>query len=114
MGRMGDQLPDDVKHARVEELMLAQQDVAFAKARKMKGQTIEVLIDRPAGRDEEDGWVARNRSQAPDIDSVTFVHGDGLHAGQLVNVKVTDFQAYDLVAEVAKAPRSRSLKVVRA
>ena len=45
---------------------------------------------------------------------VTFVHGDGMHAGQLLNVKVTDFQAYDLIAEVAKAPRSRSLNVVKA
>jgi ribosomal protein S12 methylthiotransferase len=113
MGRMSDQIPDDVKQARVEELMLAQQEVAFAKARKMKGQTIEVLIDRPAGRDEEDGWVARSRAQAPDIDSVTFVHGEGLHPGQVVNVKVTDFQAYDLIAEVPRV-KSRSLKVVRA
>src|SRR5687768_4245584 len=33
MGRMSDQLPDDVKQARVEELMFAQQEVALAKAR---------------------------------------------------------------------------------
>jgi ribosomal protein S12 methylthiotransferase len=113
MGRMDGQLPDDVKQARVEELMLAQQEVAFAKARAMKGQTIEVLIDRPAGRDAEDGWVARSRAQAPDIDSATFVHGDDLHAGQFANVKVTDFQGYDLVAEVPRKT-SRSLRVVRA
>ena len=75
MGRMDGQLPDEVKQQRVEELMLAQQEVAFAKAKSMVGQTIEVLIDRPAGRDEEDGYVARSQSQAPDIDSVTFVSG---------------------------------------
>jgi ribosomal protein S12 methylthiotransferase len=114
MGRMTDQLPDDVRQARVEELMLAQQQVAFAKAKAMKGRTIDVLIDRPAGRDVEDGWVARSRAQAPDIDSATFVHGDDLHPGQLVNVKVRDFQAYDLIAEVARQPVGRSLKVVKA
>jgi ribosomal protein S12 methylthiotransferase len=113
MGRMADQLPDDVKQARVEELMLAQQEVAFAKSKAMKGQTVEVLIDRAAGRDEEDGWVGRSRSQAPDIDSVTFVHGENLHAGQIVSVKVTDFQAYDLVTEVPRV-KSRRLNVVRA
>src|SRR5947207_11784277 len=60
MARMDDQLPDHVKQQRVEELMLAQQQVAFAKAKSMKGKTIEVLVDRPAGRDAaEDGWVAR-------------------------------------------------------
>jgi ribosomal protein S12 methylthiotransferase len=112
MGRMEGQIPEAVKQARVEELMLAQQEVAFAKAQAMKGSTIEVLIERPAGRDVEDGWVARSRSQAPDIDSVVFVHSETeLHAGQLVDVKVTDFQAYDLVAEVARK-KTRRLAVL--
>ncbi|MDB5290541.1 MAG: rimO 1 [Phycisphaerales bacterium] len=111
MGRMGGQLPDEVKRQRVEELMLAQQEVAFARARATVGQSIEVLIDRPAGRDEEDGWVGRSQSQAPDIDSVVYVSGEGLHAGQMVSVKVTDFQAYDLVGEVARK-KARSLKVI--
>jgi len=112
MGRMDGQIPDAVKQARVEELMLAQQEVAFAKAQAMKGRTIEVLVERPAGRDAEDGWVARSRSQAPEIDSVVFVHSETeLHAGQLLEVKVTDFQAYDLVAEVPRK-KSRGLRVL--
>jgi ribosomal protein S12 methylthiotransferase len=113
MARMDEQVPDDVKQHRVEELMLAQQEVAFAKARTMVGRTIEVLIDRPAGRDAEDGFVARSAAQAPDIDSVTFVNGPDLHAGKLVNVKVTDYQNYDLVAEVPR-PRRRGLPVLAA
>ena len=113
MGRMEGQVPEVVKKQRVEELMLAQQEVAFAKAKGMVGKTIEVLVDRPAGRDDEDGFVARAQSQAPDIDSVVFVHGDGLHAGAMVDVKVRDYQAYDLVAEVAKK-KGRRLAVVQA
>jgi ribosomal protein S12 methylthiotransferase len=112
MGRMEGQLPDEVKQQRVEELMFAQQEVAFAKSKSMVGQTIEVLIDRPAGRDEEDGFVARSQSQAPDIDSVVFVHGADLHPGKMIDVKVTDYQAYDLVAQVPKK-RSRGLAVVK-
>jgi tRNA-2-methylthio-N6-dimethylallyladenosine synthase/ribosomal protein S12 methylthiotransferase len=77
----------------------------------MIGERIEVLIDRAAGRDAEDGYVARHRGQAPDIDSVTFVTGEGLHPGQLVEVKVKDFQAYDLVAEVPKK-KARALAVL--
>ncbi len=113
MGKMPGQVPDDVKRQRVEELMFAQQEIAFAKSRSMVGQTLDALIDRPAGRDEEDGYVARNPSQAPDIDSVTFVHGPDLHPGQLVKARVTDYQAYDLIAEIPKK-KSRSLKVVSA
>jgi hypothetical protein len=44
---------------------------------------------------------------------VTFVHGKRLHPGQLVSVKVTDYQAYDLVAEVPKR-KARQLKVLKA
>ncbi len=113
MARMDDQLPDAIKQQRVEELMLAQQQVAFAKSKSMVGRTIEVLIDRPAGRDADDGYVARSQSQAPDIDSVVFISGENLHPGQLVNVRVTDYQAYDLVAEVP-AKKSRGLNVIRA
>jgi ribosomal protein S12 methylthiotransferase len=113
MGKMAEQLPDEVKQRRVEELMLAQQKVAFAKSASMIGKTIEVLIERAAGRDEEDGYVARSQSQAPDIDSVVFVNGKDLHAGQFVDVKVTDYQNYDLVGEVS-AKKSRGLKVLSA
>jgi ribosomal protein S12 methylthiotransferase len=113
MGKMDGQLPDDVKQRRIEELMLAQQDVAFARAEATVGKTIDVLVDRPAGRDEGDGYVARSQGQAPDIDSVTFVHGAKLHPGQIVSVKVTDYQAYDLVAEVPR-PKARGLQVLKA
>jgi ribosomal protein S12 methylthiotransferase len=116
MGRMTDQISEEEKNARVEELMLAQQEVAFKKAEQMIGRTIEVMIERPAGRDIEDGYVARSQSQAPDIDSVVHIDslGTELHPGQMINVKVTDYQNYDLVAEVPKAKKSRALKVVTA
>ena len=116
MGRMGDQISEEVKQARVEELMLAQQEVAFKKAKSMIGQNIEVMIERAAGRDIEDGYIARSQSQAPDIDSMVHVAANGteLHAGQITNVKVTDYQNYDLIAEVPKVKKSRALKVVTA
>ena len=36
------------------------------------------MIERPAGRDAEDGYVGRSQSQAPDIDSVVHVDGKRL------------------------------------
>jgi ribosomal protein S12 methylthiotransferase len=113
MGRMEGQLPDEVKQARVEELMLAQQEVAFRKAAALRGSMLEVLIDRPAGRDvEEDGWVARHAGQAPDIDSSTIVRGEGLHAGMLARVKVVGAGGYDLYAEVPRN-KGRGLTVIK-
>jgi ribosomal protein S12 methylthiotransferase len=113
MGKMDGQIPDDEKQRRVEELMLTQQSVAFAKAKSMVGKNVEVLIDGPAGTRRADGFVARTAAQAPDIDSVTFVRDEKLHAGQLLNVQITDYQNYDLVAEVPKT-KSRKLNVLAA
>ena len=109
-------IAEELKQQRVEELMLAQQEVAFAKSRSMIGELVEVLIDRagvPASAGMSSACVARHQGQAPDIDSVVHVSGRELHAGQLVNVRVTDYQAYDLVAR-APARKSRSLRVLRA
>jgi ribosomal protein S12 methylthiotransferase len=93
------QVPEDVKRSRVEELMLAQQQIAFAKARQKIGQTLEVLIDRPA-RHDDSNWIARSTAQAPDIDSVTYVQGDDLHVGQLMRVRIVDADGYDSVAQL--------------
>src|SRR5262249_6268488 len=106
------QLSEELKHQRLRELMLTQQEVAFARSRSMKGHTLEVLVDRPAGHDA-DQWVARSHAQAPDIDSVVLVHAGRLYPGQIVDVKVTGSQGYDLVAELP-TKKCRSLHVVTA
>ncbi len=111
MGRMEEQVPEEIKRERLDALMRAQQKVAFARARAMIGKTVEVLVDKPAGRDDDDGWVARSRSQAPEIDSHVLVCGDGLHAGRMLEVHVTGSEGYDLRAEPA-GRKGRSLKVI--
>jgi ribosomal protein S12 methylthiotransferase len=107
MGKMDGQVPDEVKKSRVDDLMTAQQRIAFAKARAKTGKTIEVLIDRPA--EKKGRWIGRTSGQAPEIDSVTWVDGPDLHAGKLVSTKVAGADGYDLLAEI---PRARSLRVV--
>jgi len=111
MGRMDEQVPDHVKHERLEELMLTHQQVAFAKSRAQVGTTIEVLVDRAAQQHEEHEFVARNQGQAPEIDSVTHVRCEGLHPGQFATVKVVDCQGYDLLAQLPRK-QSRSLAVL--
>jgi ribosomal protein S12 methylthiotransferase len=113
MGRMPDQLPDAVRQARVEELMLAQQEVVFARNEARMGQTVQVMIERQ-DRDQKTVYVARTPQQAPDIDSLVFVSSkQKLSPGEILSVKLTDFKAYDLIAEVP-AKKGRSLSVVKA
>ncbi|MEM8875773.1 MAG: 30S ribosomal protein S12 methylthiotransferase RimO [Planctomycetota bacterium] len=115
MGRMADQIDEDTKQRRLDELMLAQQEVAFARAESMLGSTQEVLIDSCEGDVDEGGklYIARTYRQAPDIDSVTYVHDPAgeLHPGQFVDVELTDFQNYDHVAKVA-VKKAKSLSVI--
>lgn len=106
MARMPGQLSEELKKSRVDELMLAQQAVAFAKTRKMIGQQIQVLIDRPADADAEQ-FIARAPSQAPDIDSVTLVRARRLKPGQMLSVKVTDASGYDMIAQPVTDKRHR-------
>ena len=116
MGRRTDQIDDETKARRVEDLMLAQQAVVFARNAKRVGETMEVLIDAEHGV-ADDGqrlYVARTRGQAPDIDSAVYVASkEPLHAGQILDVKVTDFQHYDLIAEPLRTT-SRKLAVLSA
>jgi ribosomal protein S12 methylthiotransferase len=110
MAKLGGQVPDEVKQARVEELMLAQQEIAFARARSMKGKTVEVLVDSAADR-EGSLWHARSAAQAPEIDSGTLVKAKGLHPGQFVKATITGHDNYDRLASPAKSTRT-PLKVL--
>ena len=94
---MPDQVPEEVKEERVAELMLAQQGIVFARNASLVGTKMEVVID---GQGDEDGvWLARSRTQAPDVDSITYVEGEGLAAGQFIEVEVTGADEYDLIAK---------------
>ena len=45
------------------------------------------------------GWIARSRTQAPDVDGVTFVSGKNLRPGRFLQVVVTGSDGYDLLAK---------------
>lgn len=114
MGRMSGQIDETTKQSRLEELMLAQQQVVFSRNAARVGETIEVIINSLHG-EADDGatmYSARSKSQAPDIDSVIYVTSmERLHPGEMLDVVVTDYQQYDLVAEPA-VKASRALKVL--
>lgn len=111
MGRADHQHDDATKQRWVENLMLTQQELVFAKNESKVGELMPVMIER---REEDGTYVARHQGQAPDIDSCVFVTSkQKLAAGEIVSVKVTDYQAYDLIAQVP-TKKGQSLTVVRA
>jgi len=112
-GRMKGQLPAEVRQARADAIMAAQQQVAFAAAAARKGDFFEVLIDAKV---EPGRYAARHAGQAPEVDSVTYVLGRGLQPGQFRRVLCTGAQDYDLIARPTDAmlPVLDSLQVAGA
>lgn len=95
--RLPDHLPEDVKQARRDALMEVQQQIAFDWAGGMVGRTIDVLLDAPLP--EEPGvWIGRGHADAPDVDPVVYVTGEGLRPGAIVPCEVVAASDYDLVA----------------
>lgn len=95
-GRMKEQIPAAVKQQRVEALMLAQQDVAFALAERRVGSTFDVLVD---GVEKSGRARARHQGQAPSVDSLTYVERCGASPGDFLSVRCTRRDAYDLIAK---------------
>src|SRR5262249_42370046 len=102
--RLDGHLPEEVKQERRDRLMEVQQGVALDWSRKQVGRETEVLIDGP-DPEVPNHVLARGHADAPDIDCVVRVKGKGLQAGDLVRVKVTAADGYDLVARALKGGR---------
>lgn len=91
-----DQVPEDIKCQRYEQVMLAQQEIAFAKNRARIGAELDVLIDE-AG---DPGYATgRFTGQAPEIDSVCLMENVTAAPGNLVRTRVSGTDEYDLVVE---------------
>ncbi|MCA9065022.1 MAG: radical SAM protein, partial [Planctomycetaceae bacterium] len=96
--RLDGHLLEDVKEARRDELMLLQQQIAFEHADSLVGYELDVIIDEPL----EDGlWAGRTYADAPEIDSMVIVNGEGLQPGQMVPVEIVARQDYDLIGVVS-------------
>ncbi len=91
-----DQIPDDVKQDRLDTLMLAQQEIAFAKNRARLGSRLTCLIDSV---DPHGIGYGRFYGQAPDIDGMCIVTNCKAGPGGWVEAKVVDTRDYDLVVE---------------
>lgn len=96
---MSDQIPDDVKLARRDELMALQQEIAFDAAADMEGRLVLAMIEGKVA--DEDVYVARTYKDAPDVDGYLFVQTDReLMTGDFVRVRITGSHEYDLMGEL--------------
>ncbi len=94
-----DELSQEEKEARAQEIIAFQQDISFEKNQQKIGQQLRVLIDKKeAGR-----YIGRTEFDSVEVDNEVIVHSKrSLQPGDFVMVNITKAYDYDLEGEVVE------------
>jgi ribosomal protein S12 methylthiotransferase len=85
-------VPEEVKEERWHRFMQLQQGISAKKLKAKIGKTLPVLIDSVG----KEGGLGRSSADAPEIDGCVKVTGKGFQPGDIIKVKITDADEYDL------------------
>ncbi|HRX11934.1 MAG TPA: 30S ribosomal protein S12 methylthiotransferase RimO [Draconibacterium sp.] len=92
-----DDVPDEEKQERADEIMEIQQEISAGLNRQKVGKIMKVIIDKKEG----EFYVGRTEFDSPEVDGEVLVTSSGkLKNGDFVNVKITGSEDYDLYGEV--------------
>ncbi|HWQ71639.1 MAG TPA: tRNA (N6-isopentenyl adenosine(37)-C2)-methylthiotransferase MiaB [Desulfitobacteriaceae bacterium] len=93
---MPEQIPLDVKKARLQELMLLQKDKSLAWRQKMLGKNYEILVEGPS-KTNPDRLSGRTRSN-----ELVVFPGNNSMIGTLVNVKIIEAGPWTMLGEISQ------------
>ena len=95
---MEDDVPEEVKQQRVDDIMAIQQNISLETNEKRVGTVEKVLIDRIEG----DYYVGRTQYDSPEVDDEILISLDeaDLGIGTFVNAKIVKADYFDLYAEI--------------
>ncbi|SIT97541.1 ribosomal protein S12 methylthiotransferase [Epilithonimonas bovis DSM 19482] len=93
-----DNIPDEVKQQRVEEIMAIQQQISWEKNQEKVGKVFRCIFDRKEG----DYFVGRTEYDSPDVDNTVLVPAENIYLpiGEFAQVKITSAEDYDLIGEL--------------
>ena len=79
--------------------MALQQEVSYDNNQQMLGKQLEVLVEGYLY--EENIYIGRSYREAPNVDGYIFINAEEeIVSGELVTVRITDANEYDLIGEV--------------
>ncbi|MBM6961622.1 30S ribosomal protein S12 methylthiotransferase RimO [Bacteroides caecigallinarum] len=95
-----DDIPQEVKQKRLDELMALQQEISGELSHQKIGKTFKVIIDRKEG----DYYVGRTEFDSPEVDPEVLIKDDGkrLKEGYFYNVLIEDADDFDLYGRIAE------------
>lgn len=95
---LDNQIPQDVKEKRKNEIMAIQSDISGEILSRNIGKKLEVLVEEQI---DENNYVGRTYMDAPEIDGITYIHSyKDLEVGTFVKFEIIDSLDYDLVGEL--------------
>jgi ribosomal protein S12 methylthiotransferase len=94
---MADDIPDEIKQARVDAIMELQQGISLELNQAKIGNIYKVLIDRK----ESGNFIGRTEFDSPEVDNEVLLDGthEYLRIGDFVMAQVTNATEFDLVAK---------------
>lgn len=98
--KLEDDVPEEVKMQRANEIMALQSDISWALNQEKIGKQYRVVIDRKEG----EYYVGRSEFDSPDVDNEVLIAAqDGyLRQGDFYNVHIIEAEDFDLYAKVIK------------
>lgn len=91
-----DDIPDDVKQLRLEQLMAAQEEISLSIQESKVGKRMRVVIDR----EEPEFYVGRTEFDSPEVDpEVLISKNKPLERGKFYDVVITSALPFELMAE---------------
>ena len=94
---LSDDIPQDVKNARLEALMALQEDISMETQQSKVGTTQRVIIDREEG----EFYVGRTQYDSPEVDpEVLITKTTPLLPGNFYNARITSALPFELMATV--------------
>ena len=98
---MDDQIPEDIKEQRRDDIMSLQQQIVFDKADSLIDKDVDVIIEGKLPG--ENVYIGRTYMDAPDVDSNIFVEcSSELLTGDIIKAKITATHEYDLIGSLVK------------
>ena len=93
-----DNIPQEVKQARLDELMAIQQGISAELSQAKIGQESKVMIDRKEG----EYYIGRTQFDSPEVDPEVLIKSDGkrLLSGHFYRVLITDADDFDLYGKL--------------
>ncbi|NLL51269.1 MAG: 30S ribosomal protein S12 methylthiotransferase RimO [Peptococcaceae bacterium] len=95
--KMENQIAQEIKEARKEELLALQEEIALELQQKRIGKVVRVILEEEISSQE---WLARTEGDAPEIDGQVYLKVNNKHlVGDIIKARILEADSFDFKGE---------------